>query len=391
MSEPADVRVLYVIDSLAQGGAERSLAEVAPHVVAQGVDLHVAVLHDRPGYTGLFEEAGIPVWRVVRRTRPGWIVGLARLTRSLRPDLVHTTLFESDVCGRPAAWVCGTPVTTSLVNSPPTTPPPGLKARLAEGLDRATARLAVRFHANARHVAESTGRRLGIPPERIVVIPRGRDASLLGTRQPARRAAAREALGCADGDSLLLAVARHEHQKGLDLLLRALPTVRAIRPRARLVVAGRRGRESGRLERLVARLNLEGAVAFVGARDDVPELLCAADVFVLSSRYEGLPGALIEALALEAPAVATRQPGVAEVLGEHSAATLVAPEDPGALAAGISSVLDDPEAARARAERGRRRFLEHFTIERVAEATAAFYREAEAAGGAARRSATRPP
>jgi len=132
VSEPADVRVLYVIDSLAQGGAERSLAEVAPHVVAQGVDLHVAVLHDRPGYTGLFEEAGIPVWRVVRRTRPGWIVGLARLTRSLRPDLVHTTLFESDVCGRPAAWVCGTPVTTSLVNSPPTTPPPGLKARLAE-------------------------------------------------------------------------------------------------------------------------------------------------------------------------------------------------------------------------------------------------------------------
>lgn len=130
------------------------------------------------------------------------------------------------------------------------------------------------------------------------MVPRGRDSAVLGRRTPARRAAARLALGY-DDSVLLLAVARHEYQKGLDVLLEGLPAVLAAQPGVVLLVAGRPGNQTAELEATTARHRLGGSVRLLGTRSDVPELLCAADVFVLASRREGFPGAVLEAIALE--------------------------------------------------------------------------------------------
>ena len=117
------------------------------------------------------------------------------------------------------------------------------------------------------------------------------------------------------GTPLVLAAARQEHQKGLDVLVESVPNLAATHPDLVVAIAGREGNESARLRATVERLAVADHVRFLGARDDVLDLLAAADVFVLPSRREGFGSVLVEALALEAPIVASDIGPVREVLG----------------------------------------------------------------------------
>jgi glycosyltransferase involved in cell wall biosynthesis len=176
---------------------------------------------------------------------------------------------------------------------------------------------------------------------------------------------------------LIFAAARQEHQKGLDVLLEAMPSVLEHRPDARLVIAGRPGNQSPLLEASAERLGLGERARFLGVRPDVAELLCAADVFVVPSRWEGFGSVLIEAMALEAPIVVSDLPPVREVLPDEDHARFVAPGQPATLAAAIVATLADVEGAARRAEVARTRFLQRYTIDRVAGEMAAFYRRAQ--------------
>jgi len=375
------LRVLYLIDSLAGGGAERSLAALAPAYRDRDLRLTVGYLHERPGVRADLEAAGAAVRSLEGPWGMAGAVGRARrLVVDLRPDLVHTTLFEADLVGRAAAG--RVPVVTSLVNDAygaAQADAPGLrrwKLGAARLLDAASARRVVRFHAISGHVAELMAARLRVPRERIEVVPRGRDPAALGTRTPARRAAARVALGLGPDTPLVLAAARHEHQKGLDVLLAAFPAVARAAPGARLAVAGRTGNQTPRLRAAAEGSGLGPAVGLLGARGDVAELLCAADVFVVPSRWEGFGSVLLEAMALEAPIVASDLPAVREVVTHGDSALLVAPDRPAELAAAVTATLADPAGAASRARRGRERFLASFTVDRVADAMAGLYRRA---------------
>jgi glycosyltransferase involved in cell wall biosynthesis len=383
------VRVLYLIDSLAAGGAERSLAALAPAYRERDVELTVAYLHERPGE--IREELQAAGAAVHSLAGAGGAAGAVwrgrRLLAARRPDLVHTTLFEADLVGRAAAGLVRVPVVSSLVNAAygaEQAGAPGLRRRkllAARALDAASARRVVRFHAISGHVADLMAVRLRLPRGRIDVVPRGRDPAALGERTAARRDTARAALGLPAGTPMVLAAARHEHQKGLDVLLAAFPAVRERVPAARLAVAGRGGNQTPLLEAAAARLGPGGSVAFLGARHDVPELLCAADAFVVPSRWEGFGSVLLEAMALEAPVVASDLPAIREVVADGATALLVPPEQPVALAAAVAATLADPASAAERARRARERFRERFTIDRVADGMVEFYRRALVAAG----------
>ncbi|MFS8586785.1 MAG: glycosyltransferase, partial [Acidimicrobiia bacterium] len=118
---PPGRRVLQVIDSLARAGAEQSLVVLAPHLVAAGVDLHVAYLVERDGLRPELERIGVPVTSLAppdgRRHRRWWYRRLRELIAAVGPDVVHTTLFEADLAGRRAAAHAGVPCVSSLVNS----------------------------------------------------------------------------------------------------------------------------------------------------------------------------------------------------------------------------------------------------------------------------------
>ena len=373
------MRVLHLIDSLAPAGAERSLAAMAPLLVAAGVHLDVGTFSARRGLQDVLREAGASVVELPRPTRGGRARAAAGLIRSLRPDLVHTTLFEADIAGRLAAVATGVPVVStwaSVAYGPEHLASPGLqpwRVRGAHAVDAATARAVRRFHAVSHHVAEVMGRRLGVRSSKVEVVHRGRDPVTLGRRSPERQAAARVGLGV-DTETLVVAIARHEHAKGLDVLLDAWPVVRAGRPAARLVVAGREGEQTAALRAQAARLGIEGSVTLLGTRDDVADLLCAADVFVLPSRWEGLPGALVEAMALEVPVVASAIPPVHEVVDTH--ALLVPAGDAEALGRAVVEAVCDPEASTRRVAGARARFEAAFTIEVAARGMVAFYERA---------------
>jgi len=379
------MRVLYVIDSLAPGGAERSLAALAPAYRDRGIELEVATLHDRPGVQADLEAAGA---RLISLTGTGGRVDRTRrmlaLVRERRPDLVHTTLFEADVVGRMAGRIGRVPVVSSLVNEEYGLEHLGnpqlsrWKVRAVQAVDAATARLVARMHAVSTHVADVMSRRLGFPRARIDVVPRGRDPVELGERTQPRREQARAGLGLTEEDPVVLAVARVDHQKGLDVLVDSLTALRQQVPRARVLDAGRPGDQSARLKLLVSQRGLSAAVRFLGERDDVADLLCAADVFVLPSRREGSPGALLEAMALETPVVVSEIPATCEVIDE-AGALLVPPGAPDQLASAIATVLARPEEAAQRAAAARARFLDRFTVGRTADGMLAFYERALAA------------
>jgi glycosyltransferase involved in cell wall biosynthesis len=185
----------------------------------------------------------------------------------------------------------------------------------------------------------------------------------------------------AGGAPLVLAAARQEHQKGLDVLLEALPGVLASHPDARLLLAGRDGNQTPLLLAAATRLGLDGRVAFLGPRDDVADLLCAADVVAIPSRWEGLSNVLIEAMAMEAPVVASDLPTLEDAVGDDDLVRLVQPGDAEQLAAAISATLDDPTGAAERAGRAHRRFMERFTVDKVVDQMAGFYRRALAGSG----------
>lgn len=371
------VRVVYFIDSLGGGGAEHSLAAMAPHLRAAGIDLTVGYLRARGGVEDQLREAGA---RLVSLEggggRMGHVLRARKLIRAERPDLVHTTLTEADIAGRVAARLAGVRVVSTLANEAygpvqqQAFPGRLWRLRAMHAADAATATLVHRFHAISHHVATTMSRRLHIDPDRIDVIPRGRDRAVLGEPGGARRAVIRHALGFGN-EPVVLAAAREEPQKGLELLVEAFATVRRHYPDARLVLAGRSGASSHAIS---AALDATGGagVSRLGPRGDVPDLMCAADIVAIPSRWEGMGGTAVEALALEVPLVASDIPPLREVAEE---AALFAPAGSvTGLAAALIESLRDPDAARGRAAAGRRRFETRFSIEGVAAAMAGFYR-----------------
>lgn len=369
------MRVLHVINTLGPGGAERSLRELLPGFAAAGLHSEVVVFSRvEVGVEADIVATGVPVHVLPPGGRAAQLVSLRRLIRTRRPDLVHTTIYEADVLGRLAAVGTGIPVVTSLVNtsysmarlSDPSVS--SWKLSLARRVDAVTARrLGAGFHAITRAVATDSVAQLGLDPTRITVIPRGRDRARLGEPSPARRRAARERLDVGDDEFLVLNVGRREFQKGQTTLVEAAAVLRDAGRPATVVVAGREGGESGRLNRRISELGLGGQVRFLGDVDDVPDLLCAADVLAFPSRFEGLGGAVIEALALGTPVVATDIPALAEVLDGGRCGLLVPVDDPAALAGALQQVHSDPDGARARADAGRDRFETEYTLSGVTE------------------------
>jgi glycosyltransferase involved in cell wall biosynthesis len=232
------VRVLYVIDSLIGGGAETSLAHLAPTYPERGVELHVAFLKARWDVADALRDAGATLHPVaLDQARARQLVGLVRLIRQLDPDIVHTTLWEADVLGRTAAALTRRPAVTTFATSSysperfASAAVNRYKLRAAQVVDAVTAHLAVRFQAVSDQVASDMARRLLVRRQRIAVVPRARRRDVLGEPTPERRRATRQRLGLTDDQPVILVVARHEHHKALDVLVRAVAEVRARRRR----------------------------------------------------------------------------------------------------------------------------------------------------------------
>jgi glycosyltransferase involved in cell wall biosynthesis len=210
----------------------------------------------------------------------------------------------------------------------------------------------------------------GMASERITVIRNG--APL--TMRSADRAAVLAALGLDRASRVVLTVARYTEQKDHRTLLDAIPAILASEPQARFVWVGT-GPLQDSLMDAVRRRGLDRYVLFLGQRDDVPELMAAADIFALPSRFEGLPLVVLEAMAAGLPVVATGVGGTEEAVRHRMTGLLVEPGRPAELSAALIEVLGNQAWAAQLGERGRIRAQRCFSVERMARETLALYDE----------------
>jgi glycosyltransferase involved in cell wall biosynthesis len=206
------------------------------------------------------------------------------------------------------------------------------------------------------------------------VVPLGLELEPL--TQPLPRGGIRTGAGVPAGAPLVGMVGRLVPIKDVPTFLKAAALVRKAMPACRFALVGD-GEERSLLQQEVSRLGLAEAVSFCGWRRDIGAVYGDLDVVVNSSRNEGTPVALIEALAASRPVVATRVGGTPDLLGEGTRGLLVPPAE--ALAAAILETLRGPEAARRRALAGRDHVLAHHSLSRLIEDVDALYRELLAA------------
>jgi FkbM family methyltransferase len=379
MSAGYEPRVLIVIDRVEDiGGAEGSTALILTGLHHHGIQFDAVSLdgielrsRERLESTGarFFEPSSNRLVHQVGCT--------LRAIRIRKPDLIHATLARSELVARIAGLIAGVPVMTSIVSMPYSSEArsvavSGPKLEIYRRVDAVMSRHATfAFHAITEASADAACDALGIARDQVKVVTRGRDRALLGRNTAARRARAREMLALTTDQPVILNVARQDFQKGQHHLVEALGTIVRTHPDAMLIVAGREGSATSPLRAQVARLGLDGNVRFLGVRADVPDLLCAADVFAFPSLYEGLGGALLEALALGVPIVAFDIAPVREAVDQT--AVLVPARDSPALAEGIVNLLEHPERAAVLARDGRLRFEDRFTNDRYLDAMRRLY------------------
>ena len=381
------MRVLHLIDGLGTGGAERSLAQLLPLLKKEDVDSSVRYLHERTeGVADLIRSEvsdvkALPGGRLVQK-----YLSLRNELRARAPDLVHSTLFASNVTAR-LANRGRIPLLNSLVSilyEGPRTRAPGIhpiKLGSVRLLDASTARKWVsHFHANSESVKRASIRALGIREEQITVIPRGRDPALLIHRNPDTRSEVCAELGLDPHRPIVLCAGRHEYAKGHNFLLSAIRLLHDSGHDCQAVMGGRDGATTDLLHREVERLRLQGSIHFLGHRNDINRLMAGADVLALPSLWEGLPGVVIEAMGSNLPVVAFDLESVRETVEHDVSAFLVPPESAEALAHGIGHLLEDPETADRLARHAQETFKQRFTSELVAQQMVALYRRVAAMG-----------
>lgn len=357
------MNICFIIDHLRADGAQRVLLDSVQGLQARGHRLAVLCLndsYDRPlvdriramdvevrivGKPALLKGYGMPaIWL--------WL-------KERRFDAVVTMLLYADMVGRPLARLAGTPF---LVTSIQTRDEHYLPWQ--RWVVRRTAGLSDAVILNSVHVREFAITEEAAPVDRITIIPNGVDWSQY--RQPVSRAELLQRLGLDPASPLRLCgtVARLFPQKGLDVLLDAY----ALLPRNDyLHVFIGEGDEEAALRAQAERLGLRDRVIFAGYRRDVPELLGAFDLYVHPSRFEGMPIAVIEAMAAGCPIVATAVDGTQELIESGIHGALAPAEDPNTLALAIDAMLNDPATAKARGEAAARRAREQFSIDAMVD------------------------
>ena len=397
MSEPP-LRVMQLVANLERGGGQEVVRTLVRHLPEAGVEPIVVTLRDGPLRPEI-ERLGVPV-EVVPGRRHGLAAGPAALRelRRIRADLVdavrrhrasviQTHLLRSldflalTLRGRSGAEVVLWTVHNALLDLRADQLPGSrlmLRPKRAahRGLYRLGARTVDAFIAVSADVGEAVREAYRPPARRLAVIPNGVDVDRYGGEVD--RSAVRAELGIADDAPVAIVVAKLMQQKGHSVLLDALPAVLARVPRLQVVLVGD-GELRPELEAQANRMGLGSAVHFIGNRSDIPVLLGASDLFVLPSRWEGLPMALLEAMAAGLPLVASSVSGTREVVEHGTSGLLVPPEDGAALADAMLAVLSDPRATATMGRAARARVEACYSARAQALQHAALYRSRLAA------------
>lgn len=375
------MKVLLLIDTFGAGGAERSTLELARYLIGlPDITVAVAALKKKP--VGIEEQfLALPCSVTIgdTRNRKERFRFIDRLIREERPDLVHTVVFETNLLTR-LVWQRRRNfiLVQSLVNTPYIkerevgTGLRKLKFELAKLSDIVSARATpIHYHAITESVVDHYRSLFGIGTDDYEVIHRGR---LLNPHapEPARQRFAPSAAR----PLRLVNVGRQEFQKGQWLILEALQLLKEQHgiTDIELNVYGRQGAMSERIEGLLTEFQLQEQVTLHPFTNNIYASIAKDDVFVFPSYFEGLGGALVEAMATGLPCICSDIAVLREVIGSDRGAEFFTAGDAGSLAGAILRVYRDPERRVELAEHVRARFAAAFQLETISRQMADMYR-----------------
>lgn len=339
------LRIVELVQSLAHGGLEQMACLLAGQFARRGHEVTICC-YDRIGPLGqIATENGVDVQICQRRQGLDWRfpLRLSRLLRKIRPNVLHMHNETAMCYGTMAGLVARVPILIYTEHD-------GVFPR--SWLSRQINPLLVRRLTHAVAVSEAVRglwcRMDSIPVHRVAVIPNGvPDLSL-----PQRPLS---------GGFVIGSVGRLSPEKGMDVLMEAFALVRSASVEARLVVIGD-GSDRSSLEATARRLNIEGSVEMPGFRSDVAGFLSHFTVFVLASRSEGLPLAILEAMSAGLPVVASTVGGIPEAITHEENGLLVPPDDPQALSKAIIRLADDQDLRQRLGKAARATFLERYSL-----------------------------
>jgi glycosyltransferase involved in cell wall biosynthesis len=378
---PLHTNLALFTDSPVFAGTERHLFELARAMRAHVDGIVVAC----PGEGILARKARAEGIAVLPLTPEGAIDGrvVAALARRLRDgeiDLIHAHNGRSALRATLAILRAGRGrcVFTQHFLQPDHTTQHGPKARVFQVAHRWMYRRIDRIIAVSEAARRGMIERKEAAESKITVVPNGIPDPLEETLRP--RSLMRQELGIDPSTPLIACVARLQREKDLPDLVRAMDEVARVHPEAVCVILGD-GDQLETLTQLIAELRLQQRVRLLGYREDPHSIVHAADLFVLPSRAEPFGLAILEAMALSRPVIATAAGGPLEIVEPQRTGLLVRPSDPSALARAIGDLLCNPALCTDFGRRGRQRYEEHFSCTRMALATREVYRIALAGPG----------
>ncbi len=369
MSETANPKltILHTECSTGSGGQVLRILRESRLLAARGHRLSIACRPDSE-LSRLALEAGLPVYHFPFPIRgafgPGLIFSLARRMRQIRPDVVNTHSSVDSWAGGMAARLARVPVVvrTRHIHSAvqPTVWNRFLYGRIADGII-----------TTGERVADILASELNLPRAHFISIPTGIDLTRFTGR--GERARIRAEWGLEENQPAIGIVAALRGMKNHRLFLQTAAKLRPLWPEARFFIIGEGGLRAS-LEAYCADLGLSEVVRFTGQRLDIPDVLAALDLVVLcSSRGEGVPQVLGQALAMKRPVVSTDVGSASEVVRQEITGLLVEPENAEALAGAVDRLLRDPALGSRLANSGRELVEQSYSEEKMVDAVEALF------------------
>jgi glycosyltransferase involved in cell wall biosynthesis len=310
------------------------------------------------------------------------LAAVRRIVRDFRPDIVHTHMAKAGMVGRVAAALHNRGAGHRRIRVVHTYHGHVLEgyfnplvSRTFLGAERSLARVTDRIVAISPRIRDELSRDLRIGcPEQYRVVPLGFDLSDLAAIDDARRASARRTLTLPASAHVVVTIGRLTAIKQHTLFLETAAIVAQRDPAAVFLIAGD-GELRGDLEQRTRALGLADRVRFLGWQRDLATIYGASDVFLLTSRNEGTPVALIESLAAGTPGVSTDVGGVRDVITGDDVGLLAPSGDAAALADGVLRLLGDRGRRQAMGDRGRASVVARYQIDRLVADVAGLYHE----------------
>ena len=361
---PAPKRILHVIDSFDLGGAQEALVNLVACADRERFEPEVATMHGRGVYWERFRALGVQVHSLSpHKLVPLYVWNLFRLLLTGEYDIVHCHLIASNLVAKPLAALLGVPI---RFNHDQANDEYRYREKLRLTLDTFTNRFSTHICAVSASIVEFLVKYERVPRERISLVHNAIDLRRFSPA-PERRAVLRRELQLPPDAPVIAGIGRLNYQKNFPLFLEIAVEMSRSHPDAVFVIAG-----TGPEERAL-RESAGANVRFLGFVPDTARLYDAVDLLLMPSRFEGLPIALLEAMAMRVPVIASRLDGIAEVIVDGVDGLLATPSARDEFVAHLRTLLDDPNRGAQLAERAFQKVTAHFSAERMTREVEALY------------------